>query len=66
MNIEKTNKNLASTEPTNKTKEDNDKAPGEERGKGELVTPENLKGKKVDANPADETDKPIDILKQDK
>lgn len=29
-----------------------DKSPGEERGKGEKVTKEDLKGKKVDADPS--------------
>ena len=32
-----------------------DKAPGEERGKGEKVKPENLKGKKTDADPSQES-----------
>jgi hypothetical protein len=35
-----------------------DKAPGEERGKGEKVTEEDLKGKKVDADPSKESDRP--------
>ena len=35
-----------------------DKAPGEERGKSELVTKNDLKGKKIDADPADAKDQP--------
>lgn len=35
-----------------------DKAPGEERGKKEQVTNKDLKGKKVDADPEKESDKP--------
>ena len=37
-----------------------DKAPGEEKGKKEKVTTKDLKGKKVDADPEKESDKPID------
>ncbi len=43
----------------NKDREDNDKAPGEEKGKYEKVTPEDLKGKNVDADPSTEEGKPI-------
>ena len=32
-----------------------DKAPGEERGKGEKVKKEDLKGKKIDADPSQES-----------
>ena len=35
-----------------------DKAPGEEQGKAEKVTMKDLKGKKVDADPEKESDKP--------
>lgn len=35
-----------------------DKAPGEEAGKAEKVTGKDLKGKKVDADPSKESDKP--------
>jgi hypothetical protein len=34
-----------------------DKAPGKERGKAEQVTPKDLKGKKVDADPSVEKGK---------
>lgn len=37
----------------------NDKAPGEETGKGEKVTTRDLKGKKVDADPAKKDDQPV-------
>jgi hypothetical protein len=37
--------------PSNKDLEGNDKAPGEESGKSEQVTTDDLKGKKVDADP---------------
>lgn len=48
---------------SNSEKQDNDKAPGEERGKGELVKPENLKGKSVDADPSTEEGKPVETGK---
>lgn len=35
-----------------------DKAPGEESGKKEKVTNEDLKGKKVDGDPSKESDRP--------
>ena len=35
-----------------------DKAPGEERGTAEKVTRDDLKGKKVDADPEEENRKP--------
>ena len=37
-----------------------DKDPAEEKGKKEKVTKEDLKGKKVDADPNEESDKPLD------
>jgi hypothetical protein len=37
-----------------------DKAPGEEKDRNEKVKPENLKGKKVDADPERESDKPVE------
>lgn len=39
---------------SNADKQDVDKKPGEERGKAEKVTPQDLKGKKVDADPEEE------------
>jgi hypothetical protein len=39
-----------------------DKAPGEERGKGEQVTTNDLKGKKVDADPDHKYEQPINQL----
>jgi hypothetical protein len=36
-----------------------DKAPGEERNKQENVTQKDLKGKKVDGDPSQESDRPI-------
>jgi hypothetical protein len=35
-----------------------DKAPGEEHGRKEKVTKDDLKGKKVDADPSEESGKP--------
>lgn len=43
----------------NKSQQAVDKAPGEERRKGEEVTNSDLKGKKVDADPASPFDQPI-------
>ena len=37
-----------------------DKAPGEEKGKKEKVTTKDLKGKKIDADPEKESDKPVE------
>jgi hypothetical protein len=45
--------------PTNRDQQAVDKAPGEERGKGEQVTNDDLKGKKVDADPEHEFEQPI-------
>ena len=42
----------------NKQQQAVDKVPGEERGQGEQVTKDDLKGKKVDADPSKESDKP--------
>lgn len=36
-----------------------DKVPGQEKGKKEKVTTNDLKGKKVDADPDRESDKPV-------
>ena len=44
-------KNVGQYNPSNKDLEGNDKAPGEESGKGEEVRNDDLKGKKVDADP---------------
>jgi hypothetical protein len=43
----------------NSDREDNDKAPGEEKGTFEEVTPNDLKGKNVDADPSTEEGKPV-------
>jgi hypothetical protein len=37
-----------------------DKAPGEEQGRGEKVTTNDLKGKKNDGDPSKEEDKPAE------
>ena len=52
-------KDKKNTLPTNADLEGNDKAPGEEKGKSEKVTNKDLKGKKVDADPELESDKPV-------
>lgn len=39
--------------------EGDDKAPGEEQGKGEQVTERDLKGKKNDGDPELESDQPV-------
>ena len=52
------------TQPASRDKNTNndfqgvDKAPGEEQGKGEQVTKEDLKGKKVDRDISDPKDEP--------
>jgi hypothetical protein len=45
--------------PSNKDQQAVDKNPGEERGKSEKVTNEDLKGKKVDRDMDRESDEPI-------
>jgi hypothetical protein len=49
----------AAEEKKNKGQQAVDKKPGEERGKGELVTDKDLKGKQVDADPSKEEGKPL-------
>lgn len=50
--------NIEKNYPGNQDKQGVDKAPGEEQGKAEPVTNEDLKGKKVDADPEQESGKP--------
>ena len=58
MNTGKNDK--ASTAPgSNQDLEGNDKAPGEEQGKAEKVTPADLKGKKNDGDPSLTKDQPL-------
>jgi len=52
-------KNKKQFEPSNKDLEGVDKAPGEEQGKGEKVTTNDLKGKKVDGDPSKPSDQPL-------
>ncbi len=52
-------KDISKAPGNNSDKQDNDKAPGEETGKYEQVTSDDLKGKKVDADPSAEEDKPV-------
>ena len=55
-------------DPTNESEDEKlnsdfegvDKAPGEEKGKKEKVPTRDLKGKKVDADPGKESDKPLE------
>jgi hypothetical protein len=56
----KKNEERASQEyPSNRDQQAVDKAPGEERGKGEQVTKEDLKGKKVDRDTEEDYEQPI-------
>lgn len=48
----------------NLQREDNDKSPGEEKRKGEKVKPVDLKNKKVDADPGEPKDSPINTTEQ--
>jgi len=52
-------KNRTQPYPSNADLQGDDKAPGEEIGKGEKVTNDDLKGKKVDADPETPFDQPI-------
>lgn len=47
-------------DPSNKDKQATDKAPGEERGKQQQVTSNDLKGKKVDRDITDKKDDPME------
>lgn len=59
MSREKQNKTTEQdTMQRNTDRQGTAKAPGEEKGKKEKVTPEDLKGKKVDADPEKESDQP--------
>jgi hypothetical protein len=53
-NKNKKNDDVAS----NQSRQAVDKAPGEERGKGEKLTKKDLKGKKPDADPSQQADRP--------
>lgn len=46
--------------PGNEQRQGVDKAPGEEQGKASPVTDADLKGKKVDRDPEDPADEPIE------
>lgn len=50
------------TIPENRNKQDIDKAPGQEKGKGDQVSNKNLKGKQVDEDPETEEGKPLDDI----
>jgi hypothetical protein len=47
-----------SNDQPNRNQQGVDKAPGEERGRGEKLTSKDLKGKKVDADPSQQKDRP--------
>ncbi len=51
---------MTSDEQLNKDWQGVDKDPKEEKGKGEKVTPNDLKGKKVDADPSKKEDQPLE------
>lgn len=57
--MKKTGNIDAADEKKNKDQQAVDKKPGEERGKGEMVTNKDLKGKQVDADPSKEEGKPL-------
>ena len=59
--MEDNRRNNTSRQDSNENKDQQavDKAPGEERGKGEKVTTDDLKGKKVDADPESPYEQPI-------
>lgn len=57
--MKKTGNIDAADEKKNKDQQAVDKKLGEERGKGEMVTNKDLKGKQVDADPSKEEGKPL-------
>jgi hypothetical protein len=46
--------------PENRNKQGVDKAPEQEKGKGDKVSTKNLKGKQVDEDPSTEEGKPLE------
>ncbi|MBO9203923.1 MULTISPECIES: hypothetical protein [Niastella] len=48
------------TVPENRDKQGVDKMPEQEKGKAELITSKNLKGKQVDEDPETEEGKPLE------
>jgi hypothetical protein len=46
----------------NRNKQDTDKMPEQEKGKGDQVTNKNLKGKQVDEDPETEEGKPLEDI----
>jgi hypothetical protein len=62
MKQQQQNKTDKAKQDSNSNLQGIDKAPGEEQGKKEKVTPTNLKGKKVDGDPEEETDKPLNHI----
>lgn len=48
-----------SSQQSNRNQQGVDKAPGEEKHKGEKFTSKDLKGKKVDGDPSQEKDRPV-------
>ena len=59
MNTNRDENKQSENYPSNKDLQAVDKTPGEERGKGDQVTTNDLKGKKVDADPELPEEQPI-------
>jgi hypothetical protein len=53
-------KNFSKSDNENRDRQGVDKAPGEEAGKGEKPKAKDLKGKKTDADPSQESDRPTE------
>jgi hypothetical protein len=60
MDRKQENKERREDFPSNRDQEGNDKAPGEETGKAEKVTNDDLKGKKVDRDTTSDEDEPLE------
>jgi hypothetical protein len=61
MNTEKnTTQKEKEQSSKNEDRQGIDKMPQQEKGKKEKVTPDDLKGKKVDGDPEKESDKPLE------
>jgi hypothetical protein len=55
-----TDKKPQTPQPDNKSKQGVDKAPGEDKPEQGRLTESDLKGKKVDRDPSDPNDEPLD------
>jgi hypothetical protein len=61
---ERNNKTNSPEQTRRSNRQGVDRAPGEERGQAEKVRSVNLKGKKVDADPSQQSDRPVNVKRE--